>query len=157
MEMADFDEIGSTIDSAALESPEYAQFAEASAPYSPPPQASRPDPRRRMAPPPVDRCHDALVALQAADGAWDLTEDLVRTLGMDVDDLLAALQGAGGDPELAQRALATALALAWLEKHAGGARTEWEMLAGKAWRWLTACSASPAGGGRWIDLASRIV
>jgi Ca-activated chloride channel homolog len=121
----------------------------------PPPMADRVVSSRRRRP--ARRDHDALITLQGADGTWELTPELARAIGVDVDELLAALEGAAGDPELARRALATALALAWLEQHAGRARTEWEILAEKARRWLTACTAAPAGGGRWIDLASRIV
>jgi hypothetical protein len=110
--------------------------------------------RRRAAP---VRLHDVLVTLQAADGSWDLTPEFARAIGVEFDQLLAALAGAAGNPKLAARALATALAVAWLEANASGARTEWDMLAAKASRWLTACSATPASGEAWADLAVRIV
>jgi hypothetical protein len=108
-------------------------------------------------PEPARRGHDVLIALQSADGAWDLTQELATTVGVTLDSLWPALEGAVGDLALARRALATAVALAWLEKNAPRARVEWEMLAGKARRWLSACAAAPAGGEGWIDLASRLV
>jgi len=104
------------------------------------------------------RGHDILIALQSADGSWDLTQEFAEAVAAAFDVLVRALDGASGDVEAARRALATALALTWLETRAAPERGEWEMLAGKAWRWLAGCSAAPAGGvERWIDLAARLL
>jgi Ca-activated chloride channel homolog len=106
---------------------------------------------------PAVRGHDRLVALQAADGSWDLTPEFAGLLDLDPDGLAAALALAVGDPALARRGLATALAVAWLEKHCGRDRAEWEMLAAKAVRWLDGCTAAPAGLRRWPDVAAQLL
>jgi Ca-activated chloride channel family protein len=103
------------------------------------------------------RPHDQLVALQRADGSWDLSRELAQAVSMKLRDLEKALRDAIGDAKIIRRALATAIAIAWLEKSAPAARGEWEMLAEKARRWLAACGAAPAGGESWSDLAERIV
>jgi hypothetical protein len=95
---------------------------------------------------PVEPAHaprdlDRLVALQSADGSWDLTTELAAIIGRESDDLEAELRGAPGGRALARRVMATALALEWLEAHAGSERAEWEMLAEKARRWLASCRA----------------
>jgi hypothetical protein len=82
---------------------------------------------------------------------------LAAIIGTELPELEVAVTGAAGDRQSARRALATALALAWLAHHAAAARAEWAMLAEKATRWLASCGASPADGGSWIDLAASIV
>ena len=103
------------------------------------------------------RPHDRLISLQRADGAWDLTDEFARAVSMKLRNLEKALRDAIGDPEIARRALATAIAIAWFEKFAAHARGEWEMLAEKARRWLEACGAAPGGGVPWTDLAERML
>jgi Ca-activated chloride channel homolog len=103
------------------------------------------------------RPQDTIVGLQAANGSWDLTTEFADAVGLRLDRLEQAARSAGGDPQLAGRALATALALAWLDRNASGSRTEWLMLAEKAGRWLASCGASPSGGERWMDVATRIL
>ncbi len=88
---------------------------------------------------------DRLVALQAADGSWDLTPGLAAIIGRDIDALEAQLRGAPGGRAVARRVMATSLALEWLEREAVAERAEWEMLAEKARRWLADHGASPAG------------
>lgn len=96
---------------------------------------------------------DLLVALQKADGSWELTKELAAALGKNLADLEKALSSAKGDAPLARRAWATALALAWLAKNASAEKDEWTLLARKARTWLDACGAaapSPAG---WLAAA----
>lgn len=96
---------------------------------------------------------DLLVALQRADGSWELTEALTVVLGRELADLEKALASTKGDAAPVRRAWATALALAWLAKDAAGEKDEWALLARKARAWLDACGAaapSPAG---WLAMA----
>jgi Ca-activated chloride channel family protein len=97
----------------------------------------------------------ALVALQRADGSWELTQELADAIGQDLGALEVALAGAHGDQEDARRAWATALALIWLRSHANEVQDEWRMLGAKARRWLDDVAAVPPEGGAWIDTASR--
>ncbi len=89
----------------------------------------------------VDAAHaprdlDRLVALQSADGSWDLTPEFAEIIGRSLDELEAELRGAPGGRAVARRVAATSLALEWLEREATAERVEWEMLAEKARRWL---------------------
>jgi hypothetical protein len=104
--------------------------------------------------PPSTRPLDRLVALQRADGSWDLTEELAEVLSRPLADLESALAGASGNPREARRAWATALALAWLDARPE-AKVEWDLLAEKAEEWLARASQSsrPRGGSDWLDLA----
>ena len=79
---------------------------------------------------------DRLVALQGADGSWGLTADLAELLGKKLAILEKPLSSLDGPKETARRALATAVALAWLERHALAERDEWRLLAEKAREWL---------------------
>jgi Ca-activated chloride channel family protein len=92
---------------------------------------------------------DRLVALQRADGSWDLTEELAQVIGRGLAELEKIL-GAQKDAE-SRRAFATALALSWFEKNAADARGEWTLLAKKARKWLEKCPARFSGGGSWMD------
>jgi len=106
------------------------------------------------------RPHDRLISLQRADGSWDLTDEFARAVSIKLRDLEKALRDSIGDPEIARRALATAIAIAWLERHAGGTRHEWEMLAEKAGRWLEACRTAPregTGWDAWVERARLLV
>jgi Ca-activated chloride channel family protein len=105
-------------------------------------------------PPLTLRALDRLVALQRADGSWDLTTELAEVLGQTLSALEAELSGAQGDLALARRAWATALALRWLELHAGDCRDEWRLLARKAEGWLRGCPARPAADD-WVSAAAR--
>jgi len=99
------------------------------------------------------RTLDRLVALQRADGSWDLTQELADVLGLSFEVLLQQLADASGDPDEGRRAFATALALAFLVKKASSSASEWTLLATKAARWLASVRARPAGGRTWTDLA----
>ena len=97
---------------------------------------------------------DRLVALQKADGAWDLDEELATVLGIPVATVEKALAGTPGDPDLLRRAAATALALLWLERNAADAKDEWRLLALKASLWLRLEGVLPPGGGPWQAFAA---
>jgi hypothetical protein len=101
------------------------------------------------------RALDRLVALQRADGSWDLDEVLARIFGLPLSRLELALAGAKGDSDEARRAWATALAIRFLTVHASSNRGEWEWLADKAARWLAGVSATPARG-TWMELAEGV-
>jgi hypothetical protein len=122
-----------------------------------PAMSSRPSFMRRVPAATRDssRSHDRLVALQRADGSWELDTAFTQAVSTKLRDLEKALRGATGGAAIARCALATAIAIAWLDKFAPAARGEWEMLAEKARRWLAACGAAPAGGESWSDLAER--
>ena len=116
--------------------------------------------RRRPMVPATPRVHDALVVLQRADGSWDLDATFAKAVAVKMRDLERALKGSVGDPDVARQALATAVALAWLEKHAAAAHSEWDMLARKALAWLAASGTEPsrgAGWNAWLDAARQFV
>jgi hypothetical protein len=106
---------------------------------------------------PSSRPHDRFVALQHADGSWAMDDEFARAVSIKFRDLKRAVREATGDPEIARRALATAIAITWLERHAGDTRDEWVMLAEKARRWLAGCGAAPRGGDSWLDVAERVL
>jgi Ca-activated chloride channel family protein len=97
----------------------------------------------------------ALVNLQRANGSWDLTEDLARAIGHDLTKLEAALSGAIGSPQDVRRALATALALLWLNENAADREGEWQFLARKAEAWLSDVMARPATHDSWLAAAAQ--
>jgi Ca-activated chloride channel family protein len=99
----------------------------------------------------------ALVLLQRADGSWDLTREFARAMDQALGNLESALAGATGSRDEVRKAWATALALAWLERHAGDAEPEWRMLAAKARKWLDHVKASPSGGGGWTNAAAKFL
>jgi len=100
------------------------------------------------------RVLDRLVALQRADGSWDLDEAFAQVVGIALSDLAARIAGVRGDAGEATRAWATALALAFLEREAFSNRDEWELLATKARRWLSGVTVTPPDGGEWSDFAA---
>jgi hypothetical protein len=97
----------------------------------------------------------ALVALQRADGSWDLTPEFASAIGHDIAQLESALAGATGNRDETRKAWATALALAWLDDHARAAEDEWRLLAEKARRWLGSVTSRPADGGSWAEAGAR--
>jgi Ca-activated chloride channel family protein len=103
---------------------------------------------------------DALVALQRADGSWELDIALAEAVSLPLGELEASLEDPTGSAETVRRALATAVALAWLERHAARDRGEWDLLALKATRWLSTTRTEPAAGtgwNAWLDVARRLV
>ena len=79
-----------------------------------------------------------MIALQRANGSWDLTPDLARRLGLSDDVPPATPTG------ISDAAWATLLALAWLEKYADDEREEWLRLSRKAETWLAVTVPAPA-------------
>jgi Ca-activated chloride channel homolog len=114
-------------------------------------------PMRASAARSAPRAHDRLVGLQRADGSWDLDESFADSVWMRLAKLEEAMAGATGDEAIVRRALATAVAIAWLERHAMDARVEWELLARKGVAWLRSCAAVPAGGGDWLELGRAVI
>jgi Vault protein inter-alpha-trypsin domain/von Willebrand factor type A domain len=103
------------------------------------------------------RAMHALVKLQRADGAWDLTEAFADAIGQKLRDLERELSGATGERDDVRRAWATALALAWLGQQAHDVEHEWRLLAAKARTWLDHGRAVPADGGGWADAAAKFL
>jgi hypothetical protein len=99
----------------------------------------------------------ALVALQQADGYWELTVDLARVLDRTLSDIEAALAGGSGSPSDLRRAWATALAITWLRVYAPAAEEEWSLLSLKARKWLDDANAVAPGGWTWLDAARRFL
>jgi hypothetical protein len=103
---------------------------------------------------------DALVALQRADGSWELDGEFAKAVSFKLRQLEKELRTATGDTDTVRRALATAIALEWLEKHAAAQRGEWELLALKAAKWLSTSGTEPAEGqgwNAWLDAARRLL
>lgn len=95
---------------------------------------------------------DRVVALQKADGHWNLDDALADALGVARNALRA------GAPRPAEAAAwATACALAWLEKHAKAEEPEWRLLAKKARAWLAKNARKRADGRDWLDAAREAV
>lgn len=104
-----------------------------------------------------DLPHVRLVRLQRADGSWELDDRLMEAMGgrfLDWDGLLRQVDGPDDDER--RRALATALAVAWLERHAPHYRDEWERASDKARQWLRGCGARIASGESLAEFAGRV-
>jgi Mg-chelatase subunit ChlD len=99
----------------------------------------------------------ALVALQRADGYWELTPDLAAILGRPLTEIETSLDRATGDRMDIRRAWATALALTWLHLHAADLEDQWRLLGRKAQRWLDDVPAGAPGGASWMDAARRFL
>jgi Ca-activated chloride channel family protein len=104
----------------------------------------------------VDRPLDRLVELQRADGSWELTRAFARALGLPHGRLAESRTevAEAADPD---RVWATALALAWLARHASDATDEWTLLARKADAWLRAAAGSDATLQRWQRAAEATI
>lgn len=98
-----------------------------------------------------------LIALQRADGSWELTKELAEILGRRLKELEAAVPQATGDREEAGRAWATALALASIESGFSAWRLECALLKKKAGKWLRSCKAQLVTGEDWTEAASRFL
>ncbi|GAB1294063.1 von Willebrand factor A domain-containing protein 5A [Apodemus speciosus] len=73
-----------------------------------------------------------LIALQNANGSWNLDEDLTKILGSTLKDIKAANPVKHEDPS----AWATVLAVVWLHAIGKDLKCEWELLERKAVAWL---------------------
>ena len=101
---------------------------------------------------PIARMH-ALVALQRADGSWDLTNELADLIARPLAQLASAMptQAHGVD---ARHAWATALALAWLRTEGAVFEDQWRLLADKALRWLEREVATAEARGAHLEAAT---
>jgi Ca-activated chloride channel family protein len=90
---------------------------------------------------PVDGGMLSVVALQHADGSWDLTPEFAAALASDLKTLEARCPGVTSSSS-DRRAWATALATAWLGRHAADRKDEWSVVARKARVWLDANGGS---------------
>ena len=86
-----------------------------------------------------------LVALQRADGAWELTDGFAAAIGSTVRTLELLLSSQGEREPGSREVWATALALAWLELHGRSMEEEWRLIAAKGERWLDAFDHSTPG------------
>lgn len=98
----------------------------------------------------------ALVALQRADGSWELSKELAEAMGLELSLLESALTGEQRSTEK-RAAWATALALAWLDTNASTSRAEWRLLAVKARAWLDGVPARHPGGESWLESAAKFL
>jgi hypothetical protein len=102
----------------------------------------------------------ALVQLQRADGSWAPGDEFFRAVGVEearfrraLDDVTSML---ALEPSTAHAvALATAVAIAWLETHAGGVSDEWRLVGDKARDALTALVGGKALAA-WLDAARSV-
>jgi len=126
-------------------------FSKNTAPSGPEPQSIAPESGALHVAPtdPIQR----LIALQHADGSWDLTGELAEAVGGRLADLEKALKIIAPAAAATRQAWATALALSWLERNAVHAAGDWRLLALKARRWLDGLSIAPSGGRSWLDAA----
>jgi hypothetical protein len=91
-----------------------------------------------------------LIALQRADGSWDLTGELAAVLETTRSRLQAA------SPQAAtSRGWATALAIAWLREHGIERKSEWDLLVRKAVQWLDG-HAGPGEAPALLDAARML-
>lgn len=98
---------------------------------------------------------DRIVALQHADGSWELTTAFAAALSVKEKTLLrGAAQVRGTADDL--RVWATLVALAWLARHADDARGEWAMLAQKSERWLSTMTGDLEALADWRRAADAV-
>ena len=104
-----------------------------------------------------ERVFDRVIALQRADGSWELDEALLVACGLSREQLptLEALVPSAASHE-GRRAMATAIALTFLRHRAAHHRMEWALLARKADRYLAHVAVQPNGGGTWLTAASAL-
>lgn len=98
---------------------------------------------------------DRVVSLQRADGSWELTAALADALGLKEAALARGAAQARGTVD-DSRVWATLVALAWLARHAGGARDEWTMLAQKSERWLLTMTGDAGALADWRRAADAV-
>jgi len=99
---------------------------------------------------------DAIVALQAFDGAFDAGAALARATGITETAMATAAASLDGiDHALALRIIATAIAIAVLRCRLSQYAAEWALLEAKASKWLA--SAACGAGARATALANNLV
>jgi Ca-activated chloride channel family protein len=100
-----------------------------------------------------------VVGLQHADGSWDLTPEFAAAIASDlaaIEVTLATMHAGSASPAGDRRAWATALAVAWLGRHATGAKDEWSVVDRKARAWLDANSGSLTAQ-EWLTAATEFL
>jgi Ca-activated chloride channel family protein len=104
-----------------------------------------------------DRVFDRVIALQRADGSWELDESLLIACGLRPDDM-ATLHAfvPVTSHDTGTRAMATAIALTFLRRRAADDRMQWELLARKAERYLADVAVAPSGAPTWLDAAATV-
>lgn len=104
-----------------------------------------------------DRAFDRVIALQRADGSWELDEALLIACGLKPEQM-AAIEAfvPAAAPREGKSAMATAIALTFLRRRASADQSEWDLLAQKAERYLDRVAVAPNGGGTWLDAASVV-
>jgi hypothetical protein len=104
-----------------------------------------------------ERVFDRVIALQRADGSWELDEALLIACGLGCEQM-PALEAfvPAGSPVEGKRAMATAVALTFLRHRALADHAEWALLARKAERYLDRVAVAPNGGGTWLEPAYRL-
>jgi hypothetical protein len=109
--------------------------------------------------PPVrsERVFDRVIALQRADGSWELDEALLIACGF-TPEQMPALEAfvPGAASHEGRCAMATAIALTFLRRRASADQLEWDLLARKAERYLDRVAVEPNGGGTWLSAASAV-
>jgi hypothetical protein len=106
-----------------------------------------------VAPAPMHR----LVALQRADGSWDLTDAFAAAIGVSLLKLEEGLAGTIGSRAEVRRAWATAIALVWLGQHAGHVQSEWQLLGAKSEKYLAGVTATAPQGAPWLEAATAFL
>ena len=105
-----------------------------------------------------ERVFDRVVALQRADGSWELDEALLIACDLAPEKMPEVEASVPtGSPVEAKRAIATAIALTFLRRRALADQAEWAMLARKADRYLSRVAVMPNGGGNWLDAARCVL
>jgi Ca-activated chloride channel family protein len=102
-----------------------------------------------------DRTFDRVIALQRADGSWDLDEALLAACGLPRNQMkvIEALVPVASHDE-GRRAMATAIALTFLRRRAVDEQGEWALLGGKAERFLAGIAVAPTSASTWLDAAA---
>jgi hypothetical protein len=102
-----------------------------------------------------ERGFDRVIALQRADGSWELDEALLVACGFQREQLpvLEAFIPVAAQQE-GRRAMATAIAVTFLRRRAAADHAEWDLIARKAERYLDRVAVQPNRGGTWLDAAS---
>jgi Ca-activated chloride channel family protein len=110
-------------------------------------------PRLWAASRPAQHGLQALIALQHADGSWELTDELAGAMGLRLRDIEKELKRLAREGAATRQAWATALSVAWLATNAVDTASDWSLLAQKAERWLRGVRETPSGGESWLEAA----
>ena len=116
-----------------------------------PATAPKPSSDRKKAIRPVDGYELLeLAKSQQADGGFNLTDALIAATKLDKSRVENAVSALGGDKVIAQRIVATLIALRAFEHEFAARKDEWRMMADKAQRWLVKQNVPKPSG--FVDL-----